>query len=228
MVIAVVIAVGFAFDSSFLRWLSQAEELPWEPVAQFVTHAGDWPPLAWSVLGGVLLARAFRRRRIVTMLCVMLAATLLAGAIVQPMRALTGRARPHPEKVGGWYGLRKEGKWICGRHRYSSFPSAHTSIAAAFVTPLLVMGGARWLPVWLLALAVGWSRIYLGAHHPSDVMVGLIIGTGCGYFVACSPGIRWWAWRFSSVLCGFRRLWPGRECNAACLLGRSAVKAPVV
>jgi membrane-associated phospholipid phosphatase len=221
--VVALVGLGFALDRVFRHWFAQRGEAPLETLAQTVTHLGDWPALAVAVLLGVLVARLFRARRTMTVLCVMFAATLLAGAIVQPVRVATGRARPHPEKVGGWYGLRKDGKWIAGRHRYSSFPSAHTTVAAAFFTPLVVMGGARWLPVWLVALAVGWSRIYLGAHHPSDVVVGMLVGTGCGWIVARSPGIRWWVWRFASVLCGFRRLWPGRERSAAVLLGRSSV-----
>lgn len=217
------IGLGFYLDAFFSQWFAQRHVLAWESWAQLVSHIGDWPSLALAVLGAILLARVCRKRRCMTILIVMFAATLLAGAIVQPMRALTGRARPHPEKVGGWYGPRKEGKWIVGRHRYSSFPSAHTTVAAAFVTPLLVMGGMRWLPVALVALAVGWSRVYLGSHHPSDVMVGLVIGAGCGWIMARSPGVRWWAWRFSSALCGCRRLWPGRERSASILLGRSSL-----
>ncbi len=218
-----VVIMGFALDASFLRWLALRRVQPWEGFVQIVTEAGDWPWLALTVVCGVLIARVFRARRVMTLLCVMFTATLLAGAIVQPLRVLTGRARPHPEKVGGWYGLRKEGKWIAGRHRYSSFPSAHTTVVAAFVTPLVVIGGVRWLPVFLLALAVGWSRIYLGAHHPSDVMVGLILGIFCGWIVARAPGLRWWLWRFASAFCGYRRRWPGCEGRAARLLGRSSI-----
>ncbi|MGB8168215.1 MAG: phosphatase PAP2 family protein [Chthoniobacteraceae bacterium] len=212
------VVLGFALDAPFLRWLAQRREAPWEGVAQFVTHAGDWPPLALAVVCGVLLARIFRARRAMTLLGVMFAATLLAGAVVQPVRLLTGRARPQSQKAEGWYGLRKDGKWIAGKHRYSSFPSAHTTVAAAFLTPLLVIGGARCLPVWLLALVVGWTRVYLGAHHPSDVMAGLILGTGCGWLVARSPGLRWWTWRLASAFCGFRRFRTGRERGARVLL----------
>jgi membrane-associated phospholipid phosphatase len=57
-----------------------------------------------------------------------------------------------------------------------SFPSGHaaTSFAAATV---LTAYAPRWWPVWfLLALAVGFSRIYVGVHYPLDVVGGAALG----------------------------------------------------
>lgn len=58
-----------------------------------------------------------------------------------------------------------------------SFPSGHTTAIFTFVIPYIAVMPA--LGVFLLPLAfiVGFSRIYLGLHYPSDVMAGAVIGT---------------------------------------------------
>src|SRR4029077_5832209 len=59
-----------------------------------------------------------------------------------------------------------------------SFPSGHVttnSVIAVFCTLFYRRGG--WL-YWFVALAVGYSRIYLGAHWPSDVIATFFLAGG--------------------------------------------------
>lgn len=63
------------------------------------------------------------------------------------------------------------------RPRDFSFPSGHTAagFAGALLMSLYVPAGAPLF--YVFALAVGFSRIYLGVHYPSDVLMGAFSGT---------------------------------------------------
>jgi membrane-associated phospholipid phosphatase len=72
-----------------------------------------------------------------------------------------------------------------------SFPSGHTSDAFALATSISI-AYPKWyviVPSYAWAGAVGYSRMDLGVHYPSDVLVGAIIGGGSAYL--CYKGQQW-------------------------------------
>lgn len=58
-----------------------------------------------------------------------------------------------------------------------SFPSGHTTAIFSVTVPFMLTDPLRILLLLPFALIVAVSRMYLGLHYPSDVLVGAAIGT---------------------------------------------------
>ncbi len=64
-----------------------------------------------------------------------------------------------------------------------SFPSGHTTKAFALATSLS-LAYPKWYviaPSFLWAAGVGYTRMHLGVHYPSDVLGGMILGSGTAF-----------------------------------------------
>jgi membrane-associated phospholipid phosphatase len=70
----------------------------------------------------------------------------------------------------------------------SSFPSGHTLEAFAVVVAFSIMVPKRkiFIPLFIWALVVAYSRMALGVHYPSDVLGGMVIGSFIGWVVPWS------------------------------------------
>ncbi|MFE6281868.1 bifunctional phosphatase PAP2/diacylglycerol kinase family protein [Streptomyces sp. NPDC057877] len=65
----------------------------------------------------------------------------------------------------------------------TSFPSGHSASAAAFAAGVAMESPAWGLAVAPVAFSVAMSRIYTGAHFPSDVLAGTALGVGAAFAV---------------------------------------------
>lgn len=100
--------------------------------------------------------------------------TGISMAITGGLKQIINRQRPsqsYPESI----------------HTYSftdgkSFPSGHTTLVFATATTMAYQS-KRWyvtVPVITWPISVGYSRMRLGKHYPSDVLAGVLIGIGSG------------------------------------------------
>jgi len=84
----------------------------------------------------------------------------------RPLSFFAKETGPHSRSVHA------VGERLC----YNSFPSGHSNTAFAAATLLaLRFGGMYWL-AYAVAFIVGYSRIYMGMHFPSDVAAGALLG----------------------------------------------------
>ncbi|MDX6490161.1 MAG: hypothetical protein QOD43_406 [Gaiellaceae bacterium] len=114
---------------------------------------------------GLAVALIWRRPWILVPL---LAADVAAGVISYALRQAIGRERPplvYPEP-----------KPLVSVPNSGAFPSGHTSAAFACATVLAWASPRLRIPLFVLAAAIGWSRVYVGVHWPLDVLGGAVLG----------------------------------------------------
>ncbi|MFI8521999.1 phosphatase PAP2 family protein [Streptomyces sp. NPDC085481] len=158
----------------------------------------DWVWDPWTMratAAAVVVALWWRRERL---LALWVAGTsLLAAGLQQGLKELVGRERP---------------SWSdpVDSARYAAFPSGHAMTATVTCGLLLWVLALHWREGWrgwgtiagaavVSVVGVGWTRVYLGVHWPSDVVGGWLFG--------------WTA--VAVAIITFRRVSPGRRPPAA-------------
>jgi membrane-associated phospholipid phosphatase len=98
--------------------------------------------------------------------------TLTLWLVVETLKVLTDRARPFLVLAGtrivGW------------RERGCSFPSGHTAqvfFLATLLSQRFEPGLAGTVALFAVAGLVGFTRVYVGAHYPRDVIGGAVLGS---------------------------------------------------
>jgi len=160
-----------AFDAQAVLWIAEHLRSEWLDrlmVAYTSLGNGDWVFIAISV---ILLLFCATRRAGASALIAMLLGLLVTNLTLKPMVA---RARP----------------WVVMEHLttlvtssdMNSFPSGHTCAAFSFAVALAVLLPQKWAKAAALIAAalMGFSRLYVGAHFPTDVLAGAVVGVLCG------------------------------------------------
>lgn len=174
-------AAGYAcyvtpLEAALMRRLTWMRHYPWlTALFKWVSRLGDGP--LWGGVGVSLLLLGGNTGRLAVA-----AAALSAGVAVglfSLIKPLIRRPRPYES----WSDL---SCLVAPPDRFS-FPSGHTLTAFAMYGSLGSLLPALVPFLLTAAVLIGVSRVYLGAHYPTDVLVGGLVGTLLGRLIA-------WCW----------------------------------
>lgn len=159
-------------------WLHELQEPRNETLyhlARQLSFWGDWYTGTLILTGCLWLAGWMTQRELMRHVALgCLIAALLAGLFGDVFRYGLGRARPNSGYTEGFYGPSL-------RSRFHSFPSGHTTTAFGTAVAAGVIFPPVAVPGLILASGVAWSRLYLNYHHPSDILMGSVLGSSFGW-----------------------------------------------
>ncbi|HEV7241048.1 MAG TPA: phosphatase PAP2 family protein [Thermoanaerobaculia bacterium] len=162
------LVVWLIVDQPMLAWAEGVQSDFTEDVVRILNRFGGGMNPVLVVAFFLVAGVAYRERRWVSYAIAMGTSGLAAGILAQIVKHLIGRARPE--------------LWLGPAHyapgSSTSFPSGHT-VGAFALAGVLVFASRSWplrVIAFLLALAVGLSRILAFRHWSSDVFASMALG----------------------------------------------------
>jgi undecaprenyl-diphosphatase len=163
-------------DQQLFLFLNSINSPFWDQVMSAVSGRLIWIPLYLAIV--YFLSRKLGKKMIV-LVFIIAVVILLGNEFSVIIKNIVQRPRPcHEPALEGMVHI-VNGK--CGG--MYSFVSSHATNAFSVALLSLLFIRVRWFTVFIIvwALAVGYSRIYLGVHYPADVVCGSLLGAFTGW-----------------------------------------------
>lgn len=154
-------------DFSILDWIQNTLKNPvLDAIMPFITHLGDGG-FIW-ILTALIFTAIPRTRKTGILMVISLAAGAVAYQFI--LKPVIARPRPFTQNPAAVLLIKPPSDF--------SFPSGHTACAFSAAAVLFFRRNRLWIPAVILAASIAFSRLYLYVHFPTDVLAGIIIGTG--------------------------------------------------
>ncbi len=161
-------------DHSILLMIEQHLHADWlTTIMRVITTLGNHGAV-WIALTLILLLMP-RTRRLGAAIAVALVLTTVIGEVA--LKPLIARARPFVQ----YHDLAA----LVSPPLSFSFPSGHTSSSFAAATVIFSQSHRSGLAACAVAVLIGFSRLYLCVHFPTDVAAGAVLGIVCGSVAVC-------------------------------------------
>jgi len=162
-------------DGRLLLWLKEAFSHPvLDKIMIFISSLGN-KGMLWIAIGVLFLLFGFRNKRWRSrgfLVLFSLAANFLACNVA--LKPLIDRTRPY-------YVL--DYTPLIPPVGDPSFPSGHTSASFAAATAIYAINKKWGIAAYAFAAVMGFSRLYLGVHFPTDVLAGALVGTAAAMII---------------------------------------------
>jgi undecaprenyl-diphosphatase len=167
-----------ALDHHLQRWVVEHRVGALDPLLVALSRLGSFG-LVW-VFAAALAALAARRRDV---LLLTIAAVAAADLAALALKVIVDRPRPYLQDPTQHPIVRPLLDY--------SLPSGHAATSFAAATVLARFRPDLAVPLYVLAAAIAWSRVYVGVHYPSDVLVGALLGLVIGWALSeLAPRLR--------------------------------------
>jgi undecaprenyl-diphosphatase len=180
-------------DRELLLFLNSFHSPFLDSIMFWITKTLFWLPLYLFLLA--LIIKYFKQDWWIVVLGIVVTILLTDRITSGFMKPFFERLRPSREPaLQGLVHLVKDsaGKFYYGgKFGFASSHAANTFATAMFFW-LLFRHRYKWMwTLFIWAAAMTYTRIYLGAHYPGDILVGLLIGLLCGWI---GYKVQRWIW----------------------------------